>query len=516
MKTIKMGFMVPKREGYGEDSSPLYIEKENFYAVGVFDGMGGSGAATCKSDYGDNHTKAYVASRIIQEAMSNYIEKAERITVINPDELKKTVKERLEQEKSKYPTKSSGLRSKLVRDYPTTLAITTASQNEDGRYSINSYWAGDSRNYLWTADGFYQISKDDLDTELDPLENLRNDAALSNCICADKDFFIKNITIDIPGKFVILSATDGCFNYFATPMHFHEILLTGLKLANDQNEWENFCKDSFSEVTGDDFSISLVGIGFDDFQDLKDSFSQSTVIGVEDIENLQKDIHNLASKIETRKKELEILIQSKWSEYKKSYMRYLHAEKHSNGETTDNKENIHGSHLPLKEDDSEGFPETDPTQETHHNDDESKINASTSDFSLAAEGINFESEKTETKESISEAKPKDKKSKDETAHTHIPANTEFDSMHGDTNQTKQEAKTSVVTKEQQKDTPKFGRLAIDKKPSQKEISNTIKQFERNPSRHTAKPLISLIVVWGDYIRALIPQPIRMKIKKYID
>lgn len=197
-------------------------------------------------------------------------------------------------------------------------------------------------------------------------------------------------------------------------------------------------------------------------------------------------------------------------------MRYLHAEKHSNGETTDNKENIHGSHLPLKEDDSEGFPETDPTQETHHNDDESKINASTSDFSLAAEGINFESEKTETKESISEAKPKDKKSKDETAHTHIPANTEFDSMHGDTNQTKQEAKTSVVTKEQQKDTPKFGRLAIDKKPSQKEISNTIKQFERNPSRHTAKPLISLIVVWGDYIRALIPQPIRMKIKKYID
>lgn len=184
--------MIEKREGHGEDSNPLSFVKENFYAVGVFDGMGGSGATICKSKFGDNHTKAYVASRIIFEAINNYIENVKDVRDINSDEIKIIVRERLEQEKSNNPTKVSGLRSKMVRDYPTTLAITIASKNEDGTHTVNSYWAGDSRNYLWTPEGLYQISKDDLDTESDPLENIRNDSALSNCICADREFDINN------------------------------------------------------------------------------------------------------------------------------------------------------------------------------------------------------------------------------------------------------------------------------------------------------------------------------------
>lgn len=220
MNSISLKFMIEKREGHGEDSPALSLIKKNFCAVGVFDGMGGSGAAICKSEFEGDHTKAYVASRIILEAINNYMKNAKDVRDINSDGIKSTAHGRLEQEKSKYPTKASGLRSKLVRDYPTTLAITTALQNGDGTHTVNSYWAGDSRNYLWTPEGFYQISKDDLDTELDPLENLRNDGALSNCICADREFIINNKSITVEGKFVILSATDGCFNYFATPMHF--------------------------------------------------------------------------------------------------------------------------------------------------------------------------------------------------------------------------------------------------------------------------------------------------------
>lgn len=321
--------MIEKREGHGEDSTPLSIIKENFYAVGVFDGMGGSGAAICKSEFGNNHTKAYVASRIIQEAISCYIENAKNIKDINSDGIKSTVIGRLEQEKSHYPAKASGLRTKLVRDYPTTLAITTAFKDEEDSYIINSYWAGDSRNYLWTTDGFYQISKDDLDTEHDPLENLRNDGALSNCVCADRDFVINNKKIIVANKFVILSATDGCFNYFATPMHFQEVLLTGLKLSENVVEWENFCKDEFSDVTGDDISISLIAVGFKDFNDLKDTFNQSTIVGVDEIKNVQDKIKRLLSEIETAKESLEVLIQSGWDEYKNSYMKYLFEEEPS-------------------------------------------------------------------------------------------------------------------------------------------------------------------------------------------
>lgn len=323
MIPISLKFMTEKREGHGEDSIPLSIVKDDIYAVGVFDGMGGSGAAICKSEFGDNHTKAYVASRIIQEAIKNYIENIENPKDINPENIKSTAKGRLEQEKSNYPTKASGLRSKLVRDYPTTLAIATALKNEDETYVVNSYWAGDSRNYLWTQEGFYQISKDDLDTELDPLENLKNDGALSNCICADREFCINNKTIQTPGKFIILSATDGCFNYFATPMHFQEVLLTGLKLSENVDDWANFCKEEFSAVTGDDVSISLLAIGFESFTDLKETFMSSTVIGIDEIKSAQDEIKHLTSKLDSAKENLETLIGFEWETYKVSYMKYF-------------------------------------------------------------------------------------------------------------------------------------------------------------------------------------------------
>lgn len=330
MNPISLKFMIEKREGYGEDSPPLSIVKNGFCAVGVFDGMGGSGAAICKSEFGDNHTKAYVASRIIFEAISNYMENIEDIHDINSDGIKSTAQGRLEQEKSNYPTKISGLRSKLVRDYPTTLAITTVLKNEDGTHIINSYWAGDSRNYLWTPEGFYQISKDDLDTELDPLENLRNDGALSNCICADREFYINNKKIQIAGKFVVLSATDGCFNYFATPMHFQEVLLTGLKLSENVEEWGDFCKKEFSAVTGDDVSISLLAIGFNSFDDLKETYMQSTITGIDEIKSAQDEIKHYTSKLGSAKDSLEVLILSEWKAYKVSYMKYFTQEESSN------------------------------------------------------------------------------------------------------------------------------------------------------------------------------------------
>lgn len=326
MDPISLDFMIEKREEHGEDAQPLSIIKENLYAVGVFDGLGGSGAAICKSGFGEGHTKAYVASRIIRDAVANYIEKATDIKEIDEDGIKLAAKRRLEEEKYHFPTKASGLRSRLVRDYPTTLAITVASVNKESSHTVVSYWAGDSRNYLWNQEGFYQISKDDLDTELDPLENLRNDAALSNCVCADRDFTINSLKIDVLGKFIIISATDGCFNYFATPMHFQEILLTGLKLAESKTDWENYCKEEITAVTGDDVSLALLAIGFDGFDDLKDFFKDTKVSNIEDIRQVQDEINSLAKKIEHNKEILEELVQSGWNEYKVSYMKYFNTE----------------------------------------------------------------------------------------------------------------------------------------------------------------------------------------------
>jgi hypothetical protein len=342
MDPIGLKFMIEKREGHGEDSNPLFLIKEDFYAVGVFDGMGGSGATTCVSEYGNDHTKAYVASRIIEEAISNYINNTEPISDINAEGIWNTAKSRLEQEKANFPTKTSGLRSKLVRDYPTTLAIVTCKLNMDGVSTINSFWAGDSRNYLWNSEGFFQISKDDLDVENDPLENLRNDGALSNCICADRDFQINSKSVNVTGPFVIISATDGCFGYFPTPMHFHEVLLTGLQLSKDVSEWENFMKEEMCKVTGDDISLSLCAIGYEDFNTLKLSFADQTVVGFDEIEVLQEDLRELEVSIKEKKTRLEDSIQAGWNNYKISYMKYIDSaiadEESSAGPTCEGKE----------------------------------------------------------------------------------------------------------------------------------------------------------------------------------
>lgn len=190
---IQIQFMVEKSIGKGEDSTPILFSTETSAITGVFDGMGGSGASVCMSDFGEGHTKAYVSSRIIREAIYNYLNDQQDV---NPDIIKKICRERLEIEKENYPSTKSMLRSKLVRDYPTTLTLASARES-DNEILIDSYWAGDSRNYLWMQEGFYQISKDDLIDDNDPLENLSNDSALSNCVCADQDFLINHLSFRV-------------------------------------------------------------------------------------------------------------------------------------------------------------------------------------------------------------------------------------------------------------------------------------------------------------------------------
>lgn len=51
-KEIAFKLWTEKVVGHGEDAPPLLVNEENGCAVGVFDGMGGSGAALCESDLG--------------------------------------------------------------------------------------------------------------------------------------------------------------------------------------------------------------------------------------------------------------------------------------------------------------------------------------------------------------------------------------------------------------------------------------------------------------------------------
>ena len=541
MSPISLKFMIEKREGHGEDSTPLSIVKNDFYAVGVFDGMGGSGAALCKSEYGDNHTKAYVASRIIQEAVNAYIDNVKSVNEITSEGIRFTARERLEQEKSNFPTKASGLRSKLVRDYPTTLAITTANKNEDDTHTVNSYWAGDSRNYLWTLDGFYQISKDDLDTELDPLDNLRNDGALSNCICADRDFFINTNSIKVDGKFIILSATDGCFNYFATPMHFHEVLLTGLKISEDVSAWENFCKEEMSAVTGDDLSLSLLAIGFNDFNDLKSSFAQSELKCINEINNAQNKIKTLSKDLEEAKTSLENLIQAEWKEYKTSYLKYLNSEDTTNVESEVSvQQEKESSQIIVEEAPGKLADEEETLGESV------LVESSTPDTADIKDDSSKGQDKSHKSDRLNEKKEED--SKDKTSDRSLDSEpTKIDGeVHDkgkgssiieddkkdeiDTIDFLEKDKTSNVSKKEVKEMPQFRRIGHEpskssslrttsfSRTSNRDIKEMVEAFSKNPSTQNAKALFGILLDFGEDISIMrcIPITIRKELKKFIE
>lgn len=123
--SIQFKFMVEKSIGKGEDSDPILFSTESSAITGVYDGMGGSGASLCTSEFEGQHTKAYVASRIIRDAIDDYI--SNQGTNIDSEALKRICVERLNQEITNYPSPKSMLKSKLIRNYPTTFTLAVAN-----------------------------------------------------------------------------------------------------------------------------------------------------------------------------------------------------------------------------------------------------------------------------------------------------------------------------------------------------------------------------------------------------
>ena len=294
--------------------------------------MGGAGATVCdSSSFGVGHTQAYISSRIVRFAMDTFLHNHLPTDDVAVEDMKAVIKRILREEKDTFsPKATSSLRSKLVREYPTTLAITTL-QEYDSSYKVDSYWAGDSHCYLWTKDGFFQISQDDLEENNDPMENLHNDSPISNCICADRDFTIHHNPIELKKEpIIILCATDGCFGYYQTPMHFEYVLKSSLQKAKNENEWEQMIKDEVLKVTGDDCSLSLIAKGYSSFEELKKSMKSSPVVGFSGIVEQEQTIAWTEQELAKEKEKYEQNIVAGWNSYKQNYMKYINNEDNGN------------------------------------------------------------------------------------------------------------------------------------------------------------------------------------------
>ena len=259
-------------EGRGEDCYCSVLGADSALS-GVFDGCGGIGARSYRS-FG-MHTGAFMASRVVSGAVYEwYTRELARGWREQPDlvrDLGKAIDEAYHA-CGTYAQERIKIRGSLVRDFPTTAAIALAHE-EGSDIALDLLWAGDSRVYFLTPRGLLQATADDVEGS-DPMENLQDDGAMTNVLSSDGKYVLHHRRVRTDRPFMVITATDGCFGYYHSPMEFENVLLQALTGAQSPVAFQTALNVAFREVAGDDYTFGLMSFFFGDFGKTREQFRE--------------------------------------------------------------------------------------------------------------------------------------------------------------------------------------------------------------------------------------------------
>lgn len=236
----------------------------------VFDGLGGSGAAKINWMNGSSVSHAWESSRIARSAVEEFAGNLARFRKLDDSALsvlKGEIASRLALRMNELGSALSVFTSSLTRSLPTTLAGFSISM--DSTPTVTAFWAGDSRTYLLDPQmGLRVLTRDDAG-EGDAFESLNNDPPLTNVICADRDFDIHSRTVGIQTPHLVITASDGCFNYWPTPANFEYEILNAIITATSWAQALDSLSQSIDGVTKDDVSLVIAAVGYSKFSELQ-------------------------------------------------------------------------------------------------------------------------------------------------------------------------------------------------------------------------------------------------------
>lgn len=270
---------VPAIEGQGEDAYGSYLSDLGC-TLAVFDGCGGSGGKRYAAFQG--HSGAYMASRLVmRDYFRWYRQFLGQENELNGDTigenlpaLKKRFCKRLShcrEYAASYERKSPAVGGTLMKDFPTTMSAILCDYYE-GVFSAGFLWAGNSRGYVLRENGLAQVTVDDIAGTVDAMDCLRKDPPLTNFISAEGDFELRGLHYALDLPVILITATDGCFDYFASPMHFEYMLISAMAEADSYDGWRVKIRDILAENASDDFSVVIGCFGYEDFETMKNSF----------------------------------------------------------------------------------------------------------------------------------------------------------------------------------------------------------------------------------------------------
>jgi hypothetical protein len=199
-----------------------------------------------------------------------------------------------------------------------------------GRWSGHVLWSGDSRVYVFDPEqGASQLSRDDLRDHGDALVNLRQDSVVSNAMSADTDFVVHHHDVQLTAPFLAVAATDGCFGYVHTPIHFEHLVLASLRDSTDTAAWSALLQERIAAVTGDDAAMAVLGVGAD-HEEFRQLFAARTADleqrCVEPLDRLEAEVLRADQAAAEARQRHAALQTQLWSAYKPSYEQQMASE----------------------------------------------------------------------------------------------------------------------------------------------------------------------------------------------
>jgi len=146
---------------------------------------------------------------------------------------------------------------------PSTLAVGLTDEREDGVDAVY-FWAGDSRAYVWDADGLGQVTEDH-----------EKDETMTNLITLTKPFTIEGRFVSYTKPCLLFNATDGCYKcpVFGSPFDLEYILLQAIVSSPDLDAAMAAMGAQFDEIGRHDDSntMAVETFGFADDAALKEA-----------------------------------------------------------------------------------------------------------------------------------------------------------------------------------------------------------------------------------------------------
>jgi len=339
--------------GLGEDAEPLcYFAPPANGLLGVFDGLGGAGGGTIRLPNGSERTGAWLASRRVSKTVlavsrdlmcrtpmlsaSSDSGSCEQLTETSAPwwhvdftaTLKRAIQEELVSYAAQLGARTDGpLKSRLIRTLPTTMALCLFDLDSN---EFTAIWAGDSRVYCLRPDiGLRQVTTDHLKSNADAMANLTQDSPMSNYVSASTDFVLDEHKFELDERSILLAASDGCFGYVRTPLHFEYLLLRTLQQARDMADWQYQLHDEIKRVTSDDATLSVAVIGWPDFVSCRRDFKpryewcKKKIIAYNawngQVESAQQKLDQAREALDQAREALAAHTRDLWEEYRQTY-----------------------------------------------------------------------------------------------------------------------------------------------------------------------------------------------------